>query len=114
MMTNPALSPRFVVGGLRFFAASFLLGLLLLLVAPLDDIRAFCALALVCSATGFALHVAALREIDPGAFTSLNSRVQHAMLAVRAATDHGPRARRAKFGMPGAATPPPGPIDVAD
>ena len=114
MMTNPALSPRFVVGGLRFFAAAFLVGLLLLLLAPLDVIRAFCALALVCSAAGFALHVAALRDIDPGALSALRSRLQHAMLAAQAAAGHILRAAKAKSGTPGAATSPPGRIDVAD
>jgi hypothetical protein len=114
MMTNPALSPRFVVGGLRFFAASFLAGLLLLLVAPLDVIRAFCALALVCSAAGFALHVAALGEIDPAALPAFRSRLRHAMLAAQAAAGDVLRAAKAKTGTAGAATSPPGRIDIVD
>ena len=113
-MKNPALSPRFVVGGVRFFAASFLVGLLLLLLAPLDVIRAFCALALVCSAAGFALHVAALREIDPGALPAFRSRLQHAMHAAQAAAGRVLRPANSKIGTAGAATSPPGRIDIAD
>jgi hypothetical protein len=82
---NSALSERFVVGGLRFFAASFLLGFVLLLLAPLDVIRAFCALALLCSVAGFALHLAALREMDPEAVPAFRGRVVAAMQRVRAA-----------------------------
>jgi hypothetical protein len=83
-MIDETVSSRFVVGGVRFFAASFVAGLLLLMVAPLDVIRAFCALALACSAAGFALHVVALRRIDPGALPAFRSRLVHARLAAQA------------------------------
>ena len=81
---SSTLPERFVVGGLRFFAASFLVGSVLLLLAPLDVIRAFCALALLCSVAGFALHLAALREMDPDAVPAFRGRVVAAMQRVRA------------------------------
>ena len=65
---------RFITEGLRFFSASFALALILLLAAPLDIVRVFCAFVLACSAAGFALHLSSLRATDPEALAALLER----------------------------------------
>lgn len=56
---------RYIVGGLGFFAVSLVLGLALLLIAPLEAIRGLCALAIAAATAGCALHLAAFRRIGP-------------------------------------------------
>jgi hypothetical protein len=70
---------RFLVEGLRFFATAFVLGLVLLAVAPLDVVRLLCVFALACAAAGFALNFVALRVMEPGTLAVL-----HARMALRA------------------------------
>jgi len=65
---------RFLVQGLRFFATAFVLGLVLLAVAPLDVVRILCVFALACAAVGFALHIIGLRVLEPGAWAVLHAR----------------------------------------
>lgn len=113
---NSTLSDRFVIGGLRFFAASFILGSLLLLFAPLDVLRAFCALALVGSIAGFTLHLAALREMDPEAVPAFRARAAAALRRARALTVDAMNAIKgpAQAGREHVARPAVDATDVAD
>ena len=65
------MSARFIRTGLRFYPSAFLIGLVLMLVAPVDVIRILCATSLACATAGFALHLYALRVSDPAALAAL-------------------------------------------
>lgn len=73
------MSERFLVEGLRFYVAAFIVGIVLMLVAPINAVRALCAFAICCAAAGFAIHLYALSTLDPGAFARLRERVDALM-----------------------------------
>ena len=79
------MSVRFIRAGLRFYPSAFLIGLVMMLVAPADVVRVLCATSLACATAGFALHLYALRVADPAAVAALRKRLGATMRYLRGA-----------------------------